>query len=106
MKLGQFIEKFSHNNIIRLLYKSKGGHELVLANWNDVSMDWEVNKGLGVFRHYINNEVVGLASICFGGSKGVHYPEALNIVIERLDNQPFVEEIDYNEEHNTEDCDE
>lgn len=29
MKLGEFIEKFSHNNMIRLLYKCKGGHEVV-----------------------------------------------------------------------------
>ena len=87
MKLGEFIEKFSHNNIIRLHYKIKGGHELVL-DWDDVSMDWEVNYQMGKYRHYINNEVLGLATIC-GYDK---YPEALNIVIERLENQPFLEE--------------
>lgn len=88
MKLGEFIEKFSHNNLIRLLYKNKGGHEIVLEFWDNVSMDWEVNKGIGRNRHYINNEVIGLASIC--GMK--RYPEAINIVIEKLDNQPFIEE--------------
>ena len=88
MKLGEFIEKFSHNNLIRLLYTNKGGHEIVLETWNDVSMDWEVNKAKGKNRHYVNNEVLGLASI---GTK--HHQEAINIVIERLDNQPFIEEV-------------
>ena len=44
MKLGEFIKNFSHNNMIRLLYKHQGVHKLVLENWNDVSMDWQVNK--------------------------------------------------------------
>lgn len=57
MKLGEFIKNFSHNNLIRLHYKIKGGQELVLEDWNDVSMDWEINKQQGIFRHYINNEV-------------------------------------------------
>ena len=47
MKLGEFIENFSHNNLIRLVYKYKGGHILVLDDWNTVSMDWEVNKQKG-----------------------------------------------------------
>ena len=89
MKLGEFIEKFSHNNLIRLVYTNKGGHEIVLETWNDVSMDWEVNKAKGKNRHYVNNEVLGLA--CIGGMK--RYTEAINIVIERLDNQPFIEEV-------------
>jgi hypothetical protein len=91
MKLGEFIEKFSHNNVIRLVYKFKGGHETVLPTWNDVSTDWEVNKQKGKFRHFINNEVLGLAAIYVSG--GDSYPEAINIVIERLENQPFLEEI-------------
>lgn len=92
MKLGEFIKNFSHNNLIRLHYNIKGGHELVLEDWNEVSMDWEVNKKKGVFRHYIDNEVLGLVGINFCGNKGMHYSEALNIVIEKLDNQPFVTE--------------
>ena len=93
MKLGEFIEKFSHNNLIRLHYKEKGGNRLVLEDWNDVSMDWEVNKQKGKFRHYLNNEVLGLASIYFQPGKGHHYPEAINIVIEELENQPMVDEV-------------
>jgi hypothetical protein len=50
MKLGEFIEKFSHNNVIRLLYKDNGVHRVVLDNWNDTSMDWEVT-----VNNYINN---------------------------------------------------
>lgn len=93
MKLGEFIEKFSHNNVIRLLYECKGGHEIVLNDWNDVSMDWEVNKAKGKFRHYINNEVLGLTTISFVVGSGIHHSEAINIVIERLDNQPMVDEV-------------
>ena len=65
MKLGEFIKNFSHNNVIRLLYKCKGGHKIVLNDWNDVSMDWEVNKQKGKFRHFVNNEVIGLTTISF-----------------------------------------
>jgi hypothetical protein len=93
MKLKEFIKNFSHNNLIRLHYNTKGGQELVLQDWNDVSMDWEVNKQQGLFRNYIDNEVLGLVGINFGGSKGMHYPEALNVIIERLENQPFLEDL-------------
>lgn len=92
MTLGAFIKQFSHNNLIRLLYKIKGGHEIVLDSWNDVSMDWQVISQQGKFRHYINNEVIGLASICFNAGEGTHHPEAINIVIERLNNQPYLED--------------
>lgn len=93
MKLGEFIKNFSHNNVIRLVYKIKGGHEVVLEHWNDVSMDWEVNNQKGKFRHYVNNEVLGLTTISFGAGQGIHHPEAINIVIERLENQPYIEEV-------------
>jgi len=89
MKLGEFIKNFSHNNLVRLVYKHKGGHEIVLEDWNDVSMDHEILKGKGKTRHYINTEVLEFASILCGGP----YSEAINIVIEKLENQPFVEEV-------------
>jgi hypothetical protein len=91
MKLGEFIKNFSHNNVIRLMYKDKGGHKCVLNDWNDVSMDHEILKGKGKNRHYINNEVLGLAGIYFQ-SYSCNYPEAINIVIEELENQPMIEE--------------
>jgi hypothetical protein len=103
MKLGEFIERFSHNNIVRLHYKIKGGNRLVLEDWNDVSMDHEILKCKGKNRHYINNEVLGLTSIYFH-SGHTHYPEAINIVIEELENQPMIEEafdeINYENELN------
>ncbi len=101
MKLGEFIEKFSHNNLIRLVYKNECGHEIALESWDDVSMDWEVNKARGKNRHYINNEVLGLATIC--GIK--QYSEAINIVIEKIENQPYVDEvIDNKNKEYTENC--
>jgi hypothetical protein len=90
MKLGEFIKNFSHNNLVRLVYQCKGGYEIVLPTWDDVSMDWQIPKAQGENRHYVDNEVLGLASILI--TKG-RYPEAINIVIERLENQPFVEEV-------------
>ena len=102
MKLGEFIEKFSHNNVIRLVYEYKGGHKVVLNDWNDVSMDWEVNKGKGKFRHYINNEVIGITSISFQGGGIIHHTSAINIVIEKLDDQPFIEEVIEENSCNTE----
>jgi hypothetical protein len=93
MKLGEFLDNFSHNNVIRLLYKNQGGHRVVLDSWNDVSMDWEVSKCKGKFRHYINNEVLGLATISFMPGDGINHSEALNIVIEEILNQPKIEEI-------------
>ena len=91
MKLGEFIKQFSHNNIIRLHHRIKGGHQCVLEDWNDVSMDHEILKGKGKNRHYINNEVLGLAGIHFQ-SYSCNYPEAINIVIEELENQPMIDE--------------
>jgi hypothetical protein len=92
MKLGEFIEKFSHNNIIRLHHKIKGGHQCVSDDWGATSMDWEVNKGKGRNRHYIDNEVLGLLGIMFLGEDAPH-SDAINIVIEKLENQPFIEEV-------------
>jgi hypothetical protein len=92
MKLGEFIKQFSHNNIIRLHHRIKGGHQCVLEDWNDVSMDHEILKGKGKNRHYINNEVLGLTGIYFQTGH-THYPEAINIVIEELENQPMIDEV-------------
>ena len=103
MKLGEFIKNFSHNNIVRLHYRIKGGNQCVLGDWNDVSMDHEIVNGKGKNRHYINNEVLGMTTILFHPGSGIHYPEALNIVIEKLENQPFIEEV-VEESHHMESC--
>jgi hypothetical protein len=99
MKLGEFIKEFSHNNMIRLVYQIKGGYKTVLESWDDVSMDHEINKSKGKNRHYINNKVLGVVGIL---NAGKHYTEAINIIIERLDNQPFIEEISNEPQNNTE----
>jgi hypothetical protein len=91
MKLGEFIKNFSHNNMIRLHFKEKGGNRIVLDEWDDVSMDHEIVNGKGKNRHYIDNEVLGLVGIYFQ-SGHTHYPDAINIVIEELKNQPFIQE--------------
>jgi len=104
MKLGEFIKNFSHNNIVRLHYKIKGGNQCVLDDWNDVSMDHEILKGKGKNRHYINNEVLGLSAIYLTHGRGHHYPEAINIVIEKLDDQPMIEETPDKTEFYTESC--
>ena len=80
MKLGEFLENFSHNNIIRLHYKNKGGNICVLDDFDKVSMDWEVNKNKGPYARYKDNQVLGLASILCGGP----YSSAINIVIEEI----------------------
>jgi len=91
MKLGEFIRHFSHNNLIRLWYKHEGGYKAVLDHANDVGMDWAVNKQEGKYRHFINNEVLGLVGIEF--SKETKHHDAINIVIEKLDNQPQLEDL-------------
>ena len=55
MKLGEFIKNFSHNNLIRLVYKDKGGHKTVLDSWSEIDMDHCVKNGKSKFRHNINN---------------------------------------------------
>lgn len=92
MKLGEFIKSFSHNNMIRLHYEMESGTKCVLGDWDNVSMDHEILKGKGKNRHYINNEVLRLVGVNFQ-SGHTHYPEAINIVIEYLENQPIVDEV-------------
>jgi len=96
MKLGEFIKQFSHNNIVRLVYDFEGGSEIVAEDWNTVSMDHEIVRQVGVFRHYIDNEVLGLTSILVKGQ----YPEAINIRIEKIDNQPKLKDL-YGQQNNT-----
>jgi hypothetical protein len=37
---------------------------------------------------------LGLASILLYGTKSQSYPEAINIVIEELENQPMIDEVE------------
>ncbi len=78
MELKEFIESFiRRNSIIRLWYPNKSGHEMATE---EVSMEWSVLRGDSAFKRFENHKVLGIASICTGGS----YPEAINIVIERI----------------------
>lgn len=88
MKLKKFLKKHSHNNLIRLYYKSKEGLVSVYPNIpNDVSMDHEIIKGKGIHKHFRNHKVKGLASIYHYG-KNLQYSEAIDIVIEYKQNEP------------------
>lgn len=94
MKLEEFIEKFVQpNSLVRLLYKDdagSGGYKTVLEDWDCVSMEWEILRGKSNNRHYIDNEVIGVKDILIHKCP---YSEAINIVIEKLDPQPQVEEV-------------
>lgn len=81
MILTDFIEQFIQpNSLIRLVYKIRGGcHEVVLNNWDDVSMEWEILKNKGKYKEYIDCEVIGITSILVGGP----YSEAINICIKK-----------------------
>lgn len=92
MKLKEFVEKFIEpNSLVRLLYKTNDGHMIVGKDWNSVCMEHDILYQKGKFRHYINNEVIGIASILIYGP----YSESINIVIEKLENQPYLDEVEY-----------
>ncbi len=81
MTLKEFIENYIQpNSLVRVLYKNPGGHKLVLNDWDDVAMDWEIVKGKSKYAPYINHEVLGIASISVRGP----YPESINIVIKEI----------------------
>ena len=81
MTLKEFIKEYiEHNSLVRVLYKHKGGHKLVLNDWDEVDMDHQIIKGGGKYAPYINHKVLGIASILTGGP----YPESINIVIEEI----------------------
>ena len=81
MTLKEFVKDYVEgNSLVRVLYKNPGGHKLVLDDWNDVAMDWEIVRGQGKYAAYINHKVIGIASISVRGP----YSEAINIVIEEI----------------------
>lgn len=86
MILKEFIENFvCKNSLIRLWYPFKGGNEMVI---DGVSMEWEIIKGEGIFKKFINNNVIGVTDILVSG----HYSEAINIVIEKIPIEDFREQ--------------
>ena len=82
MRVKEFVSLWSHNNLVRLVYRVPGGHKLVLAEWTQVDMDWNIAKESGIFAAWSNHQVIGLASI---GVPNNLYPEAINIIIENLE---------------------
>lgn len=81
MILKEFIDEYiEHNSLVRVLYKHKGGHKLILNDWDDVDMDHQIIKGKGKYAPYTNHKVLGVASIEVRGP----YSEAINIVIEEI----------------------
>jgi hypothetical protein len=81
MILKDFVREYiNHNSLVRLVYKIPGGSKLVLDSWDDVDMSWQVVKGEGRFRSYINHQVIYITDISVRGN----YSEAINIVIEEI----------------------
>ena len=81
MILKDFVREYiNQNSLVRLVYKIPGGSKLVLDSWDDVDMAWQVVKGEGRFRSYINHQVIHITDISVRGS----YSEAINIVIEEI----------------------
>jgi hypothetical protein len=81
MTLQEFVKYYVEaNSLVRVLYKEKGGHRIVLNDWNDVDMDHQIVKGVGKYAAYINHKVLGVTSIVVRGP----YSESINIVIEEI----------------------
>lgn len=81
MILKEFIDEYiEHNSLVRVLYKHKGGHKLILNDWDEVDMDHMIIKGKGKYGPYINHKVLGVACISVTGP----YSSAINIVIEEI----------------------
>lgn len=55
---------------------------------DDVSMEWEIIKGKGIYRKFVNNNVIGITDILVMGN----YTEAINIVIEKIHLSDFREQ--------------
>jgi len=82
MTLKEFIDEYiERNSMVRILYKDKpGSYRIILNDWDEVCMEWEIIKGKGKYAPYINHKVLGIASISVRGP----YSEAINIVIEEI----------------------
>lgn len=79
MKLKEFTESFvCRNSLIRLWYPVLGGGHMMVAKGDgrSVCMEWELIKGEGLYKLYVDHEVIGVTDILCDDS-----PEAINIVI-------------------------
>ena len=81
MKLIDFVAEFIEiNSIVRLVYKVGGGHKCVAGDWDIKCMEWEITNKKGIYKKYINNDVICIASISVDGD---NYG-TINIVIQEL----------------------
>ncbi len=82
MTLKEFVDEYiERNSMVRVLYKDKpGSYRILLNDWDEVSMEWEIVKGQGRYAPYINHKAIGIACISVTG----HYSSAINIVIEEI----------------------
>lgn len=84
MKLKDFLIKYSkpNHNPIRILHTNENGaYEIVADSWEDVSLDDEILTGGGIYKDYLDAEVVSIVAPfvdCINA-------EAINIVIQRND---------------------
>lgn len=82
MILKEFVENFvCINSLIRLWYPIKGGNEMVISGDKSVCMEHQLIRCEGIYKKYVNHNVIGVTDIVFRGP----YPEAINIVIERIE---------------------
>lgn len=83
MKLRDFINTFSHNNIIRLHIEEGKDYKSAFDDENDVVMDWQIVRPIDAkgrkYSEFADCEVIKLVSILYETS---NYPEAINIVVE------------------------
>lgn len=80
MKLKKFIKRFVvANTTIRLWHPGIGGCDLVKQHIDAVGMEHEILNPNSNIYDYRNYKVVGVTDINVDG----HYPEAVNIIIER-----------------------
>ena len=81
MTLKEFAENYiEYNSLVRVLYREKGGHRIVLNDWDDVDMNHQIVKCKGKYSPYVNHKVIGVTSISVRGN----YSEAVNVVIEEI----------------------
>ena len=75
MNLKTFIRKYVEpNTLIRLQYKTKGGHRTVFDDDSAIMSHHLVDCAIG------DSSVIGVTDIAYPKS---HYPEAVNITIKR-----------------------
>ena len=87
MRLSKFIKKFVNRNaLVRLVFPQKNGHMCVGESWDTVSPAWEILKGEGPFRDFLEFDVKEITDIII--TEHLH-KEAINIVIK----SPFHIEI-------------